>query len=147
MKTCSILVLLLMALSTSVFSAGPENASKVDFVVYDIGADRSVAHTTVEFVVYSDCAAGPETLHSSALTDENGEFQTSVPIGQHLLWVTSPLGGPVLGCVNIASAKGNRKLRQPNITTLACANGKWSSPTTGGHPGCSSMCATHTDRV
>jgi hypothetical protein len=105
MKTCSALVPLLMVFSTLAFSAGPEIASKIDFVVYDIGADRSAAHTTVEFVVYSDCTSGPEILRSSALTGENGEFQTSLPIGQHLLSVTSPLGGPVRGCVNIASAK------------------------------------------
>ena len=105
MKTCSIFLPLLMDLLTSVFSAGPENVSKINFVVYDIGADRSVAHTRVEFVVYSDCASGPEIVHSSALTGENGDFQTSLPIGQHLLSVTAPLGGPVRGCVNIASAK------------------------------------------
>lgn len=124
MKTCCILVPFLMGLSTSVFSQNPDNASKIDFVVYDIGADRSVAHTTVEFVVYSDCGSGPEILRSSALTDEHGEFQTSLPIGQHLLSVTSPLAPPVRRCVNIASAKeiescGSRRLQRLLVRTVS----------------------------
>lgn len=117
MKIRCILVQFLMGLSTSVFSQNPDNASKIDFVVYDIGADRPVAHTTVEFVVYTNCASGPEILRSSALTGEHGEFQTSLPVGQHLLSVTSPLTPPVRRCVDIASAKeiescGSRTLQR-----------------------------------
>jgi hypothetical protein len=67
------------------------------------GADRQRdqaygPHTPLrhaDFAVYSDCASGPEIVHSSGLTGENGEFRTSVPIGRHLLSVTSPLGGPI----------------------------------------------------
>jgi hypothetical protein len=124
MKIRSILVLFLMGLSTSVFPQNPDNASKIDCVVYDIGADRPVAHTTVEFVVYSDCASGPEILRSSALTGEHGEFQTSLPVGQHLLSVTSPLTPPVRRCINIASAKeiescGSRTLQRLLVRTVS----------------------------
>jgi len=124
MKIRSILVLFLMGLSTSVSWQNPGNASKINCVVYDIAADRSVAHTTVEFVVYSDCASGSEILRSSALTDEHGEFQTSLPIGQHLLSVTSPLTNPVRQCVNIASAKeiencGSRTLQRLLVRTVS----------------------------
>lgn len=105
MKTCSIFVALLMALSGSALSPDPAKTSKIDVVVYDIGADRPVAHASVEVIVYSDCASGTEILRSSVLTGEHGEFQISLPIGDHLLLVTAPLGAPVRACVTIASAK------------------------------------------
>jgi hypothetical protein len=92
-------------LSISGLSAKPAQVSKIDVVVYDIGADRPLVHTTVEIVVGSDCASEAKILRSSALTDGKSEFQTSLPVGRHLLSVTVPSGHSVRACVRIASAE------------------------------------------
>jgi hypothetical protein len=104
MRTCRTCVALLM-LSISGRSATLAQVSKITLVVYDIGADRPLVHTTIDIVVGSDCASDSKILRSSALTDGNGEFQTSLPVGRHLLSVTGPSGHPVRACVRIAPAE------------------------------------------
>jgi len=94
-----------MALVTSALSAESNKPSGVNFLVYDIDADHPVARTQVEVAVNSNCASGQETRRFSAATGENGEFEASLPIGEHLLTVTAPFSAPVAKCVDIASAQ------------------------------------------
>lgn len=123
MKVYTSFVALGIVLSLSNLSADPEKA-RVHVVVYDIGADRPVARTAVEFVVYSDCSSGPEILRSSAFTDDSGEFEALLPIGQHLVGFSAPLHRPVRACVDIASSResercGSRSLQSLLVRTVS----------------------------
>jgi hypothetical protein len=104
-RNCGAFALIVVGVLASALGGAAVESSGVDFNIYDIGADRPVAGTLVELVVYSDCTPRSEMLRTSATTDERGWFQAPVPAGQHhLVSVSVPAGKQVRECVNISPA-------------------------------------------
>ena len=160
MKTCATFLLLLLTAVLSVLGADSEESSTVKLVVYDVGAGHPLVHAVVEVVVYAECKGDREIHRFSATTGDNGEFESSLPVGEHFISIVSQLGS-IQGCVNIASEKQittcSRLMRmQPpfqNQTLIARSAGqssKYSPDLLSFHPcgqAVPSVCATPSKSV
>lgn len=88
---------------------------KVNLLVYDISADRAVDQTSVAIVVYRDCASQSAIFRTSVLTGEQGEAQTYLPVGAHVISFAAPGMRLARGCIGISSKKeiGRCSVRPP----------------------------------
>ena len=80
MKTRIQLAAFGILLAASIVSAEPPKANTVRIFVHDLDLDQSVANSSIQVVVNSNCESGGQILRFSASTNEYGQFETSLPV-------------------------------------------------------------------